>query len=384
MRLPVMAATAPPSRQLPTPPFHVLAKPIGPICNLDCKYCFYLEKEKLYPEERRWRMPDDVLETFIRQYIAAQPGQEVNFAWQGGEPTLLGLDFFRNVLSLQARHAAASESTTRCKPTARCSTTHGVQFLTEQQFVVGLSIDGPRGLHDRYRVDKQQTGTYDAVMRGLKFLRKHGTDFHTLTVVSRANQDRPREVYQFLKDIGAKVLQFIPLVERTPAPADRRIGLDLASPPALQRRAGSNASSARRDRSGTFRHEWSVEPVAYGRFLRDIFDVWVRRDVGRTFVQLFEVMLGIWSGMESPLCVFKKRCGTALAMEHNGDVYSCDHFVYPQHRLGNLMNDELASLLTSSQQQQFATTRRTPCPATAVLAKFSSPAMANARKSDSC
>jgi uncharacterized protein len=352
MRLPVLAAVAhSPPVEPRLPVFHVLTKPIGPICNLDCKYCFYLEKEKLYPDQRRWRMPDDVLEGYIRQYIRAQPGQEVNFAWQGGEPTLLGVPFFEQVISLQLKHAGGKRIHNALQTNGTLLDDEWCQFLAKHDFLVGLSIDGPRDIHDRYRLDKQQAGTFDAVMRGLRLLRKHGVSFHTLTVVSRANQDRPLDVYRFLKDVGSTVLQFIPLVERLPTESHRRLGLSLAAPPALRDRDTPAHDSTVAEESLVT--EWSVQPAAYGRFLRDIFDFWVRHDVGRTYVQLFDVMLGIWSGLESPLCVFKERCGTALAMEHNGDVYSCDHFVYPQYRLGNLLTDGLESIVGSDQQRRF-------------------------------
>jgi uncharacterized protein len=318
-------------------PFHIMTKPIGPICNLDCKYCFYLEKEKLYPGTKSWGMSGEVLERYVREYIAAQPQDEVHFAWQGGEPTLLGVDFFRRVVELQAHYAGG-------KTIANALQTNGVliddewgEFLGEHGFLVGVSIDGPRELHDCYRVDKGQAPTFDRVMRGIAVLKKHKVEFNTLTVVHRRNSERPLEVYRFLKEIGSGFIQFIPIVERKAADADGN-GLVLIKPS-----FGSAAEVT----------EWSVEPAAYGIFLSRIFDEWVKKDVGRTFVQLFDVALESWMGMEASLCVFRKTCGSALAMEHTGDLYSCDHFVYPDNKLGNIMEMALEKLVDSPEQHAF-------------------------------
>ena len=314
-----------------------MTKPIGPICNLDCKYCFYLEKEKLYPGTKTWAMPDEVLEQYVQQYIAAQPGDEIHFAWQGGEPTLLGLDFFRRVVDLQQRHAGG-------KTIANALQTNGVliddawgEFLAEHRFLVGVSIDGPRDLHDCYRVDKGQAPTFDRVMRGIAKLKQHNVDFNTLTVVHRRNSQHPVEVYRFLKEIGSGFIQFIPIVERR-AKSDGGDGLVLIKP------SFGDAAEVT---------EWSVEPKAYGTFLSRIFDEWVKKDVGRVFVQLFDVALESWMGMDASLCVFKKTCGSALAMEHTGDLYSCDHFVYPENKLGNIMETALENLVDSPQQKAF-------------------------------
>jgi len=314
-----------------------MTKPIGPICNLDCKYCFYLEKEKLYPGTKTWAMPDEVLEQYVQQYIAAQPGDEIHFAWQGGEPTLLGLDFFRRVVDLQQRHAGG-------KTIANALQTNGVliddawgEFLAEHRFLVGVSIDGPRDLHDCYRVDKGQAPTFDRVMRGIAKLKQHNVDFNTLTVVHRRNSQHPVEVYRFLKEIGSGFIQFIPIVERRAASGSSD-GLVLIKP------SFGDAAEVT---------EWSVEPKAYGTFLSRIFDEWVKKDVGRVFVQLFDVALESWMGMDASLCVFKKTCGSALAMEHTGDLYSCDHFVYPENKLGNIMETALENLVDSPQQKAF-------------------------------
>ncbi|HLJ57780.1 MAG TPA: radical SAM protein, partial [Chthonomonadaceae bacterium] len=259
---------------------HIMTKPIGPICNLDCTYCFYLEKEAMYEQEGRrerpsWQMPDDVLESYIRQYIEQQEIPEISFAWQGGEPTLLGVRFFRRVVELQRKYAGGKRIVNALQTNGTLLDDAWCAFLAENGFLVGLSIDGPRELHDAYRVDKQGRPTFDAVMRGLEALKRHAVEFNTLTVVNRRNSAEPERIYRFLKEIGSGYIQFIPLVERTAAgplaTPDGLIQIDLAPPP--------KADAARAPVT-----EWSVRPEAWGRFLTTIFDAWVRSDVGRVFV----------------------------------------------------------------------------------------------------
>lgn len=322
-------------------PFHVLTKPIGPICNLDCKYCFYLEKEALYPGEKSWRMSDAVLEKYIRDCIQSQPVNEVHFAWQGGEPTLLGVEFFRKVIALQKKFADGKIISNALQTNGTLLDEEWGKFLAENKFLTGLSVDGPRELHDVYRVDKGQKPTFDKVMRGLEVLKKHRVDFNTLTVVSRANSQQPLEVYRFLKGIGSEFLQFIPLVERV---AVGETKLALAEPPV------SDSAPVHHESPVT---EWSVRAEDYGTFLCTIFDEWVRHDVGTTFVQLFDTALGNWMGLGSSLCVFAEKCGAAMAIEHNGDLYSCDHYVYPRYKLGNVLNQSLGAMLNSPAQIRF-------------------------------
>jgi len=314
--------------------FHVLTKPIGPICNLDCRYCFYLEKEKLYPNERQWRMSDEMLEEYIRQYIQDQPVPEINFAWQGGEPTLLGMEFFRKVVELQQKYAGGRKISNALQTNGTLLDNEWCEFLAAHKFLIGLSIDGPRELHDQYRVDKRQKPTFDAVMRGLELLRRHKVDFNTLTVVNRANSQQPLEIYRFLKEIGSEFLQFIPLVERRASAQSKTPGFDFAEPPEPGHPGDPQSPVT----------EWSVEAKPYGNFLCVIFDEWVRQDVGRVFVQLFDAALGNWMELGSSLCVFAEKCGAALAIEHNGDLYSCDHYVYPKYHLGNILNQSLGGM----------------------------------------
>ena len=341
-----------PTETQPAHGFHVLTKPIGPICNLDCTYCFYLEKQSLYPEEKSWRMNDVVLESYIRQYIHSQPGPEVHFAWQGGEPTLLGVEFFQKAVALQKKHAGGKQIDNALQTNGTLLDDRWCEFLAANRFLVGLSIDGPRELHDRYRVDKGQKPTFDAVMRGLAFLKKHRVEFNTLTVVNRANSQEPLKVYRFLKEIGSGFLQFIPLVERLPASLTAAPGLTFAEPPDPAHPAGTTSPVTPE----------SVEAGQYGEFLCGIFNEWVRQDVGKVFVQLFDVALGNWMGLGSSLCVFAEKCGSALAIEHNGDVYSCDHYVYPKFRLGNILNQRLGEMVRSGQQTRFGHDKRASLP----------------------
>jgi len=317
--------------------FHIMAKPVGPICNLDCKYCFYLEKEKLYPNTSDWRMSDEILEAYIRQYIESQTVPVVSFAWQGGEPTLLGVDYFRRVVELEKKYAKGKQIENAFQTNGVLLNDEWAEFLAKNQFLVGLSIDGPRELHDKYRVDKGGGPTFDKVMRGLGYLKKHNVEFNTLTVVQRHNSYHPVEVYRFLKEVGSGFMQFIPIVERI-AGVSAPDGLVLISP--------NSHVSARVS-------PWSVEPIQFGKFLNAIFDEWVRKDVGKYFVQIFDVALESWLGMEPGLCVFRETCGSALAIEHNGDLYSCDHYVYPANKLGNIIENPLEALVHSRQQRQF-------------------------------
>jgi uncharacterized protein len=311
--------------------FNILAKPIGPICNLNCRYCFYLEKELLYPDLARsseWILPENILEEYVRQYIESNPAPVITFGWQGGEPTLVGVDYFRKIVVLQHKYAHGKKIENTFQTNGILLDDTWCEFLAQNGFLVGLSVDGPKHLHDRYRVDKGGAPSFDKVMRGVGFLKKHGVEFNTLTVVQQDNSQYPLEVYRFLKELGHNFLQFIPIVERVAAQVT----------------------------------EWSVKPQQYGKFLCAIFDEWVRNDVGKIFVQLFDVTLAAWAGMEPALCVFQQTCGGAAVLEHNGDIYSCDHFVYPENRLGNIMKQPLAELLSSDQQTRFGQDKRDRLP----------------------
>lgn len=326
-------------------PFHLMTKPIGAICNLDCKYCYYLEKGNLFPTNENFKMSDEVLDAYIRQYIEAQPVEQVTFSWQGGEPTLLGLDFFRKAVRLQKKYGEGRNIENTLQTNGTLLNDEWGVFLRENDFLVGVSIDGPRKLHDTYRVDKRQRPTFDRVMQGIELCQKHGVRINTLTVVHRHNAQKPYDVYRFLRSIGSRYMQFIPLVERLPASAAAKLGLSLATPPDLQSGASGEEEAEV--------IEWSVRPMDYGKFLTSIFDRWVRKDVGRYFVQMFDGALSKWMQMNGGLCIFEEQCGLVLALEHDGSVYSCDHYVYPDYRLGNLLESNLADIVDSPAQRQF-------------------------------
>lgn len=337
------------SRELPgapaTPPrdapryFHMLAKPTGAACNLNCAYCFFLSKEEFYPGSH-FRMPDDLLEIYIRQYIEAQQTNQVTIAWQGGEPTLMGLDFFVRSVEYAQKYARPGMQV------EYSIQTNGILlddawciFLRQHNFLVGLSIDGPRALHDAYRVDKGGRPTFDRVLAAARLLQKHRVNFNILTTVHAANADHPLDVYRFMRDdLGVQWVQFIPIVERV------------------------NADGRTLLQEGQTVTERSVQPEQWGRFLITIFDEWLRRDVGRMVMPLFEAALAAWLGGSTGLCIFDETCGRALAMEHNGDIYSCDHFVEPGYLLGNIRERHLIELVASEQQRRFGRAKRDSLP----------------------
>lgn len=330
----------------PPAAFHLLAKPTGAICNLDCKYCFFLSKEMLYPGSR-FRMADELLEIYIRQLIEAHSQvAEVTIAWQGGEPTLMGLDFFRHSVELAQKYKGPGQHI------AHTVQTNGTQiddewaaFFKEHNFLVGLSVDGPREIHDTYRVNKGGAGSFVQVMRGWHYLQAHGVDVNILCTVHAANADHPLEIYHFFRDeLKAQYMQFIPIVERATAET-----LPLAN---QGWSGGPGGNRSLYSQVGELVTERSVKPEQYGRFLMTIFDEWVRRDVGKVFVQSFDAALANWIGQPS-LCIFQPTCGNALALEHNGDLYSCDHFVEPAFLLGNIQQIHMIELVSSEQQGKF-------------------------------
>jgi uncharacterized protein len=327
-------------------PFHIMVKPIGPKCNLDCAYCFYLEKEVLFGDHEKWKMSDEVLENYIARYIAAQPvgPDPVVFAWQGGEPTLCGLEFFERAVRWQKQYGAGRVIENALQTNGTLLDDAWGAFLAREKFLVGISIDGPADLHDAYRVKRNGKGSHAEVMRGVEILRRHGVDFNTLTCVNRMSVDRGAEVYEFLKSIGSRYHQYIPIVERLPDAEAARLGLSHATPPRFV------AEDENLDAPVT---EWSVPPKAFGRFMWSIFKRWVQRDVGRVYVQLFDGALGKWAGIPGGVCVHNEECGRALALEHDGSLFACDHYVYPEFRRGNLRENTLVEMVESESQQAF-------------------------------
>jgi uncharacterized protein len=327
------------------PAFHLLAKPTGAVCNLDCEYCFFLSKEMLYPGSR-FRMADELLETYIQQLLESHRSREVMVAWQGGEPTLMGLDFFRRSIEYAKKYKKPLQEVVYSIQTNGTKLDDEFcSFLKEHNFLVGLSVDGPREMHDAYRVNKGGTGTFDQVMRGLDYLKKHQVEFNILCTVHAANQEHPLEVYRFFRDeLEAEHIQFIPIVERATVQM-----LPLANEGWSERVGESRPLYTQ---TGNLVTERSVGAEQYGQFLTTIFDEWVRRDVGKVFVQLFDVTLGSHVGQHS-LCIFSPTCGEALALEHTGDLYSCDHYVEPDYLLGNIQESHMIELVASDQQRRF-------------------------------
>ena len=340
---------------LVTRPFHLLAKPTGAVCNLDCKYCFFLSKEMLYPGSR-FRMADELLDTYVRQLLESHPDGEVSIAWQGGEPTLMGLDFFKRSVDHAERHKRPGQTV------SYTIQTNGTRldrewsaFFKEHRFLVGLSVDGPRALHDAYRVDKGGQGTFDQVMRGWGALGARGVDVNILCTVHAANADHPLDVYRFFRDtLHAAFIQFIPIVERV-TPEMRPVA----------NMGWGERGSGRRPLyllEGNLVTDRSVTAAQWGRFLVEVFDEWVRRDVGQVYVQMFDAALASWVGAPASMCIFAETCGGALALEHNGDLYSCDHFVEPGYRLGNIQQAHMLELIASDTQRQFGLAKRDTLP----------------------
>ncbi len=344
-----------PTTTTPPPAFHVMTKPRGAICNLDCKYCYFLSKEMLYPDSR-FEMADKHLEIYTKQYIEAQKINEVTFAWQGGEPTLMGLDFFKRAIAYQQKFAKPGMKVQNALQTnGTLLDDDWCVFFKEHNFLIGLSVDGPRELHDAYRVNKGGAGSFDQVMLGWRLLKKHGVEYNILCTVHAANQDYPLEVYRFFRDeLETDFIQFIPIIERATTQL-----LPIANVGWSERDGGERPLYTQ---FGSLVTERSVDGAKYGRFLIDIFDEWVTRDVGKIFVQIFDISLGAWMGQPSGLCIFGPTCGTALALEHNGDLYSCDHYVEPDYLLGNIEQDHMIELLVSDKQRQFGQDKQSTLP----------------------
>ena len=338
--------------------FHTMIKPSGAQCNLDCTYCFYLHKEDLLQQTKAPRMSESLLEAHIRQYIAAQTGDEVIFTWQGGEPTLMGLDFFRRVVALQKKYQ---------KPGQRIENdlqTNGIllddawcAFLKEHDFLVGLSIDGPRALHDAYRTNKSGGSTFDRVMAAVHLLHQHGIIFNALCVVNRLNARKPIDVYRFLKtEVRPRIIQFLPAIETKDF---HQVAPGFWDESLLPTLGDERARPGGQDSVVT---DWSVDPDDWGYFLSRVWGEWFSRDFGRVFVDQFENVISLVIGQGPQKCVNAEFCGKALALEHNGDVYSCDHFVYPEYRLGNILKTHEGDLAFSEQQKKFGFDKRDKLP----------------------
>lgn len=317
-------------------PMYVMLKPAGSLCNLRCKYCYYLEKEKLYSDVRQHVISDELLEKFIKEYIESQTTPNVLFIWHGGETLMRPISFYRRALELQRKYAGGRQIDNSIQTNATLLTDEWCVFFRQNNFLVGVSIDGPQEFHDEYRRTAAGKPTFHKVMHGINLLNRHGVEWNALAVVNDFNADYPLDFYHFFKEIGCHYIQFSPIVERV---VNRNDGLTLA--PGMQ---GDEAGLA----------DFSVTPEQWGTFLCTIFDEWVRHDVGNYFVQVFDATLANWVGQSPGVCNLSKECGHAGVMEFNGDVYSCDHFVYPEHRLGNLRQKTMAEMMYSEQQNAFS------------------------------
>ena len=325
-------------------PLYVMLKPAGAHCNLACKYCYYLEKNKLYPTAQRHLMSDEMLEQFTREYIEAQTMNQVLFTWHGGEPLLRSIDFYRKALSLQQKYAGGRRIDNVIQTNGTLLTDEWCEFFAQNHWLVGISIDGPQPDHDHYRLTAAGKPSWKKVMQGIKLLKKHGVEWNAMAVVNAYNVNHPLEFYRFFKENGCQFLQFTPIVERLTRHEDGRTLASLA------------------DKNEISLSEASVAPEQWGYFLCAIFDEWVRKDVGKIFVEIFDCTLANWMGISPGICAYSKECGHAGVMEHNGDVYSCDHFVFPEYKLGNIRDHSLIDMLYGEQQQEFSRLKHSSLP----------------------
>lgn len=325
-------------------PLYVMLKPAGAHCNLACKYCYYLEKNNLYQNSHRHLMSDEMLEQFTREYIEAQTMPQVLFTWHGGEPLMRSIDFYRKALALQKKYAHGKQIDNVIQTNGTLLTDEWCEFFAKNHWLVGISIDGPQEYHDHYRVTPAGKPSWEKVMQGIQLLKKHRVEWNAMAVVNAYNAEHPLEFYHFFRDNGCQYLQFTPIVERLTEHEDGRTLASLAD-----------------DREIPLA-DASVTPQQWGNFLCTIFDDWVRHDVGKTFVEIFDCTLANWMGVLPGICAYSKECGHAGVMEHNGDVYSCDHFVFPEYKLGNIREQSLIDMLYGEKQQAFSRLKHTSLP----------------------
>ncbi len=327
--------------------FSSMVKPVGSVCNLSCKYCYYLDKAKSIYGGRVPVMSHNLLEEYIRQYISANEMPEVSFVWHGGEPLLAGLDFYRKAVTLQRKYASGKTIVNSLQTNGILLNTDWASFFHDNKFLIGLSLDGPLDIHDACRINNAGRPSFEKVIEAAELMKRRKVEFNTLSVVSKVSEGRGAEVYRFLKSVGSRFMQFLPAVEIVDNPQNGSSGRPVITCPGTM---PSKIAS------------WSVSAMGYGTFMTDIFDEWVVNDVGSCFVQAFDTTLALWAGVKPGLCSYSETCGDALIVEHNGDVYSCDHFVYPEFKLGNIMEDDLVSLYKSPKQFQFGINKRNTLP----------------------
>ena len=321
-------------------PFSITAKPAGSACNLRCKYCYYLEKEKFYNKGESHLMNSETLEHFIREYILSQPSDTVVFNWHGGEALLRPLEYYKKIIALQTKYGEGRNISNTIQTNGTLLNEDWARFFRKYNFLVGLSIDGPKEFHDLYRVTKNGTSSFDAVMRGIKILNKYNVEWNILATVNAANADHPVETYNFLKNLGTQFIQFTPVVERIKP----------------------DGMLANQSESDGLLADFSVKPIQWGKFMCKVYDEWVKTDVGTVFVQLFDATLANKMGLQPPVCTMAKDCGDALAIEYNGDVYSCDHFVFPNYKLGNIHRDPFWRMVMNNRQKDFGSAKSNSLP----------------------
>lgn len=324
------------------PAFGTMVKPIGSACNLDCHYCYYRDKSEIYGNNMP-RMSEELLETYIRQYIQGASQQNITFCWHGGEPLMAGLPFFRKAMELQKKYAGDKVIENTLQTNGILVNEEWCSFFKENNFLVGLSLDGPEDIHDAFRHDCGGAPTFARVMKSVELMTRTGTEFNILSTVNARSEGRGAEVYRFLRSLNP-YMQFLPVVEY------------------VRQRPGKRPLIVSPDEEDAVEAPWSVSSKGYGQFMCDVFDEWMKSDVGNCFVQLFDVTLANWCGVQPPLCAFGEICGDGMVVEHNGDVYSCDHFVYPEYRLGNIMEGELVDMYRSDEQQSFGRDKRDALP----------------------
>ncbi|MCI0523339.1 MAG: anaerobic sulfatase-maturation protein [Bacteroidales bacterium] len=333
--------------------FASMVKPLGSACNLNCSYCYYLDKAPTIYENRQPLMPLNVLEEYIRQYIVANEVPEVTFVWHGGEPLMAGIEYYKKAIEFQRKYASGKAIINSLQTNGLLMNSDWARFFHNNKFLIGLSVDGPRDIHDAYRVNKAGRPSFDKVMAAVSLMKQYGVEYNTLSVVTNLSEGRGAEVYRFLKSIGSRFMQFLPVVEHI-IPGDDNRRPVIAKP-------GTEGSGMA---------PWSVSAPGYGRFMTDIFDEWVVRDVGEYFVQAFDMTLAQWVGAKPGLCIYSETCGDALVVEHNGDVYSCDHFVYPEYKLGNILETDLSLLYQSPKQFEFGVNKRNTLPRYCMRCKY--------------
>lgn len=339
--------------------FNVMIKPAGSLCNLDCNYCYYLDKAEIYGG-REPGMSLEMLEKFVKEYIDANDVQEVTFNWHGGEPLVLGLDFYRKAVELQQKYCGDKVIHNTIQTNGTLVNSDFAAFFKDNDFLVGVSIDGPKDIHDKYRKDKGGAPTFDKVLRGIETMYSFGVEYNTMSTINKASEGRGLEVYKFLKQLGTRYMQFMPVVEHVRYPVSASGKANRSARPFIvdPKTEGAQISP------------WSVSALAYGKFMCDIFDYWVRNDVGQYFVNLFDCTLANWCGALPGTCVYAETCGGNSIVEHNGDLYSCDHFVYPEYKVGNIFETSIRALMSSAEQSKFGIDKRNGLPYKCIKCKY--------------